>query len=96
MRVRNSFWAMLGQDVSNTPEAFERVRGAMLQLADAHCADARDLRHRLTYANDIDALWYLRSPLMAAIAARRGEPVARDAITRVTLLFRRNQPGAKP
>jgi|GEM_PF-2579248 hypothetical protein len=87
---------MLGQDVSNTPEAFERVRGAMLQLADAHCADATDLRHRLTYANDIDALWYLRSPLMAAIAARRGESVAHDDIARVTLLFSRNLSGVKP
>lgn len=88
---------MLGQDVSNTPEAFERVRCAMLQLAHEHCADAAELHHRLTYASDIDTLWYLRSPLMAAIAARSGEPVARDAITRVTLLFKRNQPvGFKP
>jgi hypothetical protein len=92
MRIRNSFWAMLGQDVSTTPEAFERVRRAMLQLVETHCPEADGLRHRLTYANDIDTLWYLRSPLLAAIAARRGEPVAREAITRVTLLFSRKPP----
>lgn len=95
MRLRNSFWAMLGQDVSNTPQALERVRRAMLQLVDLHCPEAIELRHRLLYAPDIDTLWYLRSNLMAAISANRGEAVARECITRVTVLFQKHPPGAK-
>lgn len=93
MRVRNSFWAMLGQDISSAPDTFARVRGAMLALLEEHCHDNAEVRHRLTFATDIDALWYLRSNLLAALAARQGERVARDCIAQVTLLFQERQPG---
>ncbi len=91
--MRNSFWAMLGQDISSTPDTFVRVRRAMLALMEDCCADNAELRHKLTFATDIDALWYLRSNLMAALAARHGEAVAREHIAQITALFRGRQPG---
>jgi len=93
MRIRNSFWAMLGQDISSTPDTFARVRRAMLALLEEYCPDNAELRHKLTFAIDIDALWYLRSNLMIALAARQGETVARDCISRITFLFQERQPG---
>ena len=86
---------MLGQDVSNTPEALARVRQAMLALIDKHCVNSDDIQRRVIYATDIDALWYLRSNLMAAISANRGEAVAHDCITQITILFQRHQAGGK-
>lgn len=93
MRIRNSFWAMLGQDISSAPDTFARVNGAMLALLEERCPDNAELRRRLTFATDIDALWYLRSNLMAALAVSQGETVARDSISRITFLFQGHQPG---
>ncbi len=93
MRNRNSFWAMLGQDISSAPDTFARVRREMLALLDAYCPDNAELRHKLTFATDIDTLWYLRSNLMIALAASQGETVARDCISQVTSLFQEHQPG---
>ena len=93
MRIRNSFWAMLGQDISGSPDTFLQVHRAMLALMEKYCSDNAELRHKLTFATDIDALWYLRSNLMAALAASQGETVARDCISRITLLFQGREPG---
>jgi len=93
MRSRNSFWAMLGQDISSAPDTFARVRLAMLTLMDQYCPDNPELRHKLTFAADIDALWYLRSNLMAALSASQGETMARDRISQLTYLFQGRQPG---
>lgn len=48
---------------------------------------------RCWLATDIAALWYLRSNLMAALAASHGETAARDSISRITFLFQGHQPG---
>ena len=65
----------------------EEVRQAML---DAVAPPAQLLRHaalvrKLLHADSIDALWYLRSDVMAALAGDHGEAAARrtlDALTR--------------
>lgn len=93
MRIRNSFWAMLGQDISSEPDTVARVRQAMLSLMAEYCPDNAELRHKLTFASDIDALWYLRSNLMIELSARHGELVARNLISRITFLFQERQPG---
>jgi len=93
MRVRNSFWAMLGQDISGSPDTFSQVQRAMLALLEEYCPDNAELHHKLTFATDIDALWYLRSNLMAALVASQGETEARDCISRITFLFQGHQPG---
>jgi hypothetical protein len=93
MRIRNSFWAMLGPDINSSPDTFSQVHRAMLALMEEYCSDNAELRHKLTFATDIDALWYLRSNLMAALSVSQGETVARDSISRITLLFQGRQPG---
>ncbi len=97
MRLRNSFWAMLGQQISDAPGVVvERVRQAMLLAVDEHCGEGwSDIDDRISYAQDITALWYLRSDLMNAVAAVRGEAVARDCISTITVLFQGHQPGGK-
>ena len=46
------------------------------------------LAQRITYAADIERLWYLRSELMQAVAAARGELVARRELERISEMFR--------
>ena len=89
---------MLGQQVSEAPEVVvERVRQAMLLAVDDHCGEGGyEIDDRISYARDITALWYLRSDLMNAIAAVRGEAVARDCVNEVTILFQDHRPGGKP
>jgi hypothetical protein len=90
MRLRNSFWAMLGRDTSEASEAVvERIRARMLSAMDDYGLEhASHLDVKISFATDIDALWYLRSDLMNAICATRGESVARAALTEITTMFK--------
>jgi hypothetical protein len=45
------------------------------------------ITRRIRYANDIQALWYLRGDLMAALAAMHGEMAAREKVASVTQMF---------
>lgn len=98
MRLRNSFWALLGQPETRTetPEAVvERVRGEILQaLVDHLGRDAQELKRQVHFARDIEGLWYLRPEIMNAIAAQRGEATARACLVQLTALFRDHHPGA--
>lgn len=98
MRLSNSFWAFLGRPAAEAPEAVvERVRGAMLcALAEHLGQDGQELKQQVRYARDIESLWYLRPEIMNAIAAGRGEAVARSCLVGVTILFRGHHPGAMP
>lgn len=64
------------------------VRDAMLELL-AQIPDnpAPVVTRRIRYAGDIQALWYLRSDLMAVLAKRHGEATARAKIDTVTEMF---------
>ena len=46
------------------------------------------VRLRLSYANEIQDLWYLREDLMSVIAAIEGESVARSKLTQISQMFR--------
>ncbi|MBI2747264.1 MAG: hypothetical protein HYX45_16980 [Burkholderiales bacterium] len=96
MRLRNSFWALLGQSETEAPEAVvERVRDAMLRaLVEQLGQDAQELRQQVHLARDIESLWYLRPEIMNAMAARRGEARARACMTGLTALFKDHHPGA--
>ena len=98
MRLRNSFWAMLGRDVGATPDAVvERVRQAMLLAVDSHClSSGYAVENNISRARDIASLWYLRSDLMHVIASAQGEAVATECIAAITQLFAGHQPGGKP
>jgi hypothetical protein len=43
---------------------------------------------RVTYADDVQDLWYLRGDVMAAIAAMDGEVAARDQLAEVSAMFK--------
>ncbi|MGE0498543.1 MAG: hypothetical protein AB7I35_00190 [Ramlibacter sp.] len=46
------------------------------------------ITRRVRYANDVQALWYLRGDLMAALSATHGETEARARVARLTSLFK--------
>ncbi len=96
MRLRNSFLAMLGRNLSQAPQAVvERVRVAMAEALAEHCStDHEELDRRIHYAIDIAELWYLRADLMTAIATSHHETRARACMARITALFEGYQPGA--
>lgn len=97
MRLRNSFWALLGQQAeAEAPKAvLERVRDAIqATLFEQLGQDGVDLIVRVRFARDIDSLWYLRPEIMNAIAASRGEAMARKCMGGLTLLFKDHHPGA--
>ena len=97
MRLRNSFWALLGRNRDEAPEGLvEDVRHAMLAVLDLLCGSGYlELDDRINNARDLYELWYLRSPLMIAIAANHGEVLARDRMIPITRMFAGYQPGAK-
>jgi hypothetical protein len=90
MRLRNSFWALLGRDVSETPQlVIERIRKAMLFALDEHCNnDHYALDLKITFAKDVAELWYLRPDLMYALAASKNQTVAEDCIAEISTLFK--------
>lgn len=96
MRLRQSFWALLGPQPTEAPGAVvERVRLAMRCAVEEHLGrDAEALQHQLEYAQDLESLWYLRPELMNAIAARCGEAEARNCLLALTALFQGHHPGA--
>jgi hypothetical protein len=72
----------------------EDIRESMLNvLGDAGPKHFPQITRRIRYANDIQALWYLRGDLMAALAAVHGELVAREKVASVTAQFRGLVPG---
>lgn len=67
----------------------EDIRESMLAvLGDAGPKHFPQITRRIRYANDIQALWYLRGDLMGALAAVHGEMEARRKVASVTEMFR--------
>lgn len=88
-RLKTSFWALLGRQVSEAPElVVERVRLAMLTALDAHCdTDQIKMDLAIRFASDLTELWYLRPDLMHAIASCRDEATAQRVLRTITDLF---------
>jgi len=96
--LRSSLYGLLGSPVppsdSVMENAIEDVRETMLDLlGDAGPKNYAALTRRLRYAADIQALWYLRGDLMAALAEMHGERAAREHIEQVTRMFKGLLPG---
>ena len=98
MRLRESFWAMLGRETSNTPDAvIEAIRVAMLNALDKFCnSDHYALDMKISFARDVAELWYLRPDLMNSISACQTERVAHKALVEITSLFKGHHPSATP
>jgi hypothetical protein len=96
MRLRHSFWALLGPQETEPPGVVvERVRLAMRCAVEEHLGrDAEALQRQLEYAQDLEGLWYMRPELMNAIAAECGEAQARNCLLGLTALFKGHHPGA--
>lgn len=97
--IRTSLYGLLGNPVGPTDSVLESgmedIREAMLGLLDE--AGGRrfvNVIRRVRYANDIQALWYLRGDLMAALAAVDGEAAAREKVQKITKMFRGLVPGS--
>ena len=90
--LRNSIYGLLGNPVKPTESVLEGgsedIRETMLMLLgdDGPRAFAQ-LTRRIRYANDVQALWYLRGDLMAALATVHGELAARQKMLSVTHMF---------
>lgn len=74
---------------SRMQTALEDIREAMLDgLSARDVITATKLELRVTYASDLNDLWYLRGDVMAAIAATDGEAVARRKLDHISKMFK--------
>ncbi len=92
--MKSSFYALLARIHPPEPEStvleysVENIREAMLELVgDAPDGSYRHIARRIRYAVDVHSLWYLRGDLMALLAGRHGEAVAREKIELLTEMF---------
>ncbi|WP_048441966.1 hypothetical protein [Caenimonas sp. SL110] len=96
--LRSSIYGLLGNPVKPSESILENgtedIRESMLAaLGDQGSKDFPQITRRIRYANDIQALWYLRGDLMAALASIHGERVARERVASLTAQFQGLLPG---
>lgn len=87
--LRNSFFGWLAHQPATEPSArLEDIRKAMLDLLEQSPDGSNSMiERRVLFAQDLDDLWYLRPDLMTAIAATRGEFLARNCLADITRMF---------
>jgi len=74
--------------------SIQDIRDSMLNLIGDDTDKSFPLvRRRIHYATDVQALWYLRGDLMAALAGTYGEAVAREKLSSITDMFEDLLPG---
>ncbi len=78
-----------GQEMSRLQLAMDDIRQAMLDsMGEASTTEHPVVQLRVTYANDLQDLWYLRGDVMAVIAATHGEAIARHRLTQISDKFK--------
>jgi hypothetical protein len=97
--IRSSIYGILGNPVGPSESVLETstedIREAMLALLDEGGPRRfPNVTRRVRYANDVQALWYLRGDLMAALAASQGEAAARQKVHQITQMFHGLLPGS--
>jgi hypothetical protein len=90
--LRSSIYGLLGNPVTPSDSVLESgtedIRESMLAiLGDTGAKHFPQITRRIRYANDVQALWYLRGDLMAALAAMHGEMAAREKVASITAQF---------
>ena len=90
--LRSSIYGLLGNPLPPSESVLENgtedIRESMLSvLGEEGPKHFPQITRRIRYANDIQALWYLRGDLMAALAAMHGEMAARQKVASVTKQF---------
>jgi hypothetical protein len=97
--LRSSIYGLLGNPVAPSESMLESgaedIRESMLELlGDDGPKLFPQITRRIRYANDIQALWYLRGDLMGALAAMHSEVAAREQVASITRMFKGLLPGA--
>lgn len=90
--LKNSIYGLLGNPVAVSESVLESstedIRESMLAtLGDTGPKHFPQVIRRIRYASDVQALWYLRGDLMAALASIDGEMAARKKVASVSALF---------
>lgn len=90
--LRSSIYGLLGNPVAPSESILENgtedIRESMLALlGESGSTHFPQITRRIRYANDIQALWYLRGDLMAALAGMHGEMVAREKVASISSQF---------
>ncbi len=68
--------------------SIQEIREAMLRaMGSAVSTQFPVIQLRVTYADDIQDLWYLRGDVLAAIASFDGEALAREKLAAISELF---------
>lgn len=89
MRLKNSFWALLGRSIDTDSLQTEHIRIAMLNALEEHCDESHmHLGRTIRNAMDMEALWYLRPDLMHSIASSSDQTTATQVIREITQLFK--------
>lgn len=87
--MQSLFSGHTGTPESRAQSALEDIREAILEeLAVPGAATASKLELKVTYATDLQDLWYLRGDIMAAIASIDGEAMARRKLNLISNMFR--------
>ena len=96
MRLKNSFWALLGRSSDTDSLQIEHIRIAMLNALEEHCDESQmHLGRSIRYATDLESLWYLRPNLLNAIASCSDQTTATVIVRDITQLFKGHLPLAK-
>lgn len=75
-------------------ESIEDIREMMLDAMGPDSATRHpQVTRRIRYAQDLQALWYLRGELMAILAALHGEAQAREIVLAISQEFEGLLPG---
>ena len=91
-QIKNSCMAMLGR-AEPSPAAINKQTEDIRQLMLAEMGDYGErkfpaITRRVRYAQDIQALWYARSDVMAILANTYGETIAREKVACISGRFK--------
>lgn len=95
MRWTPSHWmnSLLKSGGPPSGKTLSEIRQAMLDALGEPGTHAHPVvQLRVTYADDIQDLWYLRGDVLTAIASTQGEAIARSQLSRVSEMFKGTLP----
>jgi hypothetical protein len=92
--LRSSIWALFGGPPNEPPSteiqrvSVDDVRRRMHELAISVSGErAQQVVRRIRYASDVEALWFIRSELMALLAGELGEAAALEEVDAISDMF---------
>jgi len=86
--VQSLFRSRSASEPSRLQVAMRDIRQSMLDCLAQYGIDAKSSIHmRVSYASDIEDLWYLRGDVMAVIASNDGEVVAKKKLAQISDRF---------